>query len=396
MKLLRNWGVGLLGFALAACGSQVGVAQESPDEMEPLAGEIHFEGDQVVFDVENTGRHSLVTVNFGDSEDYKLIIDTGSGSSLIDTELAEALGFEVVDQREVLSGGVDPIMLDVVRVPFIQVGEMEVRDAEILTAPLSRMTGGSALGVLGMNLFSDHLIAFNQQENQVIVSTGTLYPDVPGTYAMVSEGQFVDITIDVAGTPVNMHIDTGAPGGFTFPLALADELPLMSDLREGEAARMVGGSRNTWLAQLDGTITLAGRAFENPPISFLDPAPSSGNLGNQVSGQFLMTVDQANRLVRFEPLEARAITQHREEASRRRVGIQFGGIAARDLDTIGGVVPGSLAEQAGLQAADRIVSLNDRAMSEYDMSELGELLGGHDPLRFEIDRNGILHSIVIE
>jgi S1-C subfamily serine protease len=170
----------------------------------------------------------------------------------------------------------------------------------------------------------------------------------------------------------------------------------MGELREGETARMVGGTRNTWLAQLDGTITLAKRGFENPPISFLDPAPDSGNLGNQVTGQFLMTVDQANRLVRLEPLEARTITQHREEVSRRRVGIQFGGIAARDLDTIGGVVRGSLAEQAGLQAADRIVSLNDRAMSEYDMTALGELLGGHDALRFEIDRNGVPHSIVIE
>jgi predicted aspartyl protease len=216
MVLLRNWGVGLLGFVLAACGSQIGFAQETPDEQEMLAGEIRFEGGQVILNVENTGRHSLVTVNFGDSENYKLIIDTGSGSSLIDTELAEALGFEVVDQREVLSGGVDPIMLDVVRVPSIQVGEMEVRNAEILTAPLDRMTGGSALGVLGMNLFSDHLIAFNQRENQVIVSTGALNPDAPGTYAMVSEGQFVDITIDVAGTPVNMHIDTGARAGLHF------------------------------------------------------------------------------------------------------------------------------------------------------------------------------------
>ncbi len=394
MMSLNKCATILAATVLAACGSQSGIAQETPDT--EWAGQIAFEGDQVVINVENSGWHSFASVTIGESETYKLIIDTGSGGSVLDSGVAEALGLEVVDQREVLSGGVEPVMLDVVRVPRIQVGDLTALNVEMVTAPLSMMTGGESHGVLGMNLFRDHLLAFNQQDNQVTVSRGSLTRGDPGVYDMSTGDGAFNVSIDVAGQQIPMHVDTGAPGGFTFPLALAESLPLMGGLHEGEPARMVGGQRDTWIAQLDGTVSLAGRAFENPPISFLDPSPRSGNLGNQITSQFLMTVDQRVGLIRFEPLDAQPVTQHRANTGRRRVGIQFGGMAGRDISVIGRVMPGSLAEQAGLQAADVVQSLNGQAMDNYDMAQLGQLFGGHDMLTFVVDRNGVEHTFEIE
>jgi len=362
---------------------------------------IRFPGDQVILSAPSDGQHAFVSASIGDTGPYSLIIDSGSSAGVLDAQLVKELGLEVVDQREVLSGGVDPIMLDVVLVPHMQVGEMEIINTEFLAAPLAEMSGGTSFGVIGMDIFSEVLVTFDIQGQQVVVSHGSLAAEDDGVYGLSGDSVLANFEIEIAQQSLPVHIDTGAPGGFTLPLSFADRLPLLGELRKSAIARMVGGTRETWLSQLDGEIVLGGMRFENPSITFLDPAPMSGNLGNAILRQFIITFDFANALVAFQPAASgtnstQAQTLPNSNTGPRQLGIQFGGMGALDLSTIGSVMPGSLAEQSGLRAADVIVRLNDRPMSNYEMSELRELFSGSEALSFEVERAGSPMSFTIE
>lgn len=385
------------------CLMLVSVAGQRADAQNQLPSDspIRFAGQAVVLTTPTSGGHAFVSMTIGDSDPYSMIIDSGSSAGVLDVQLVQELGLEVVGQREALSGGVDPIMLDIVLVPHMQVGDLEIIDTEFLAAPLAQMTGGTSFGVIGMDIFSDVLVTFDIEGEQVIVSHGELSAGGEGVYKLSQSGAIADFELEIADRLISFHIDTGAPGGFTLPLAVAESIPLLDELRESGAATMVGGTRSTWLSQLDGNITLGGVNFQNPSLTFLDPAPSSGNLGNAILRQFIVTFDFRNGFVAFAPAvidSNRRRVEHSasDAANPRRVGIQFGGMGALDLSTIGAVMPGSLAEHAGLRAADIIVSINGRAMNDYEMSELRELFGGSDPLNFQIERTGSPMAFVIE
>ena len=299
---IRSRGM-ILGAALAFGAVMAGCAQVAVAQQDEVTWLLEYPGDQVVIPVENDGRHSFASTMFGEAGPYNMIIDSGSTGNVIDTELAEELGLEVVRQQEVSSGGPETMFLDVVRMPVFQVGELIVTDAEFVTAPLGRMTGGRSFGVIGMNTFAEHLISFDQRANEVTVHQGALEPGALGVYSVNNERSPVDVNIDVVGQTINMHVDTGSPGGFTFPYELAETLPLLTELEEGEPARFVGMTRETWHAQLDGTITVAGVAYENPMVTFHNPSLMAGNLGNLISRDFILTVDQRNNLLAFTPHE---------------------------------------------------------------------------------------------
>ena len=90
-------------------------------------------------------------------------------------------------------------------------------------------------------------------------------------------------------------------------------------------------------------------------------------MGSRILAEYMMSVDQAKQLIRFQKLTQRPVTD-----------------------------AGSLAEQSGLLPGDVLVKLNDKATEEYDMPALGKLFRSTEPLRFDIDRGGQLLAIEID
>ena len=81
--------------------------------------------------------------------------------------------------------------------------------------------------------------------------------------------------------------------------------------------------------------------------------------------------------------------QRREPVSGKR-GYGIGMLPPRDGETylrIAQVIDGGVAQQAGLQAGDRIVSINGKAVAELEQGELSGLMH-QSPLALEVDRGG--------
>ena len=366
-----------------------------------------FSQESVEFHLEKVGGHSLVKVDFGDGTRHSFIIDTGAPTNVIDERLASAQGYEVVGQRMVGSPGGNPIPAKVVRIPEVRLGEAIIKNAEFVVVALDQMSRGLMQGVLGMSLFKGYLLTIDQGNGRVVVSRGSLSPGGPGVIAYESSDDQIQFDIDVAGQPVPVNLDTGAPGYFTLPAALKQTLPLQDTPARTGTAELTGGTHTVETARLNGEIEFADLRFEDPTVAFIDSSTTRGNIGNGILDTLEISLDQGNRLIAIhrsipqehssQPTGEPRVVMRRvagPQTPRRRLGIRFQGTPGGGQLIVAGVDPGSISEQAGFRAGDRIIAINDRPCEELDVNELGSLLGSASPLKFQLERNG--ESLVID
>jgi predicted aspartyl protease len=362
-------------------------------EHEPEPGQFEFSGHSIAVPFMNEHGHPKVNIDLGDGKPHAMVVDTGSSVNVIDIGIAESFAYEVIGETEIGAPGGLQIPAKIVQVPLARLGDGKIIDAEFVTMDSVGFTGGAMLGVIGMGLFRDYLLTFDYGQNEIRLSRDSLQVGDVGVMPYDFADSLVTIDIDVAGVTVKSHIDTGSMGGFTLPVEIRDSLPLANVEQPAVTARVVGGDRNIQFAQLDGNILFAGKTYENPQLAFIEPSTGFGNIGSRVLSEYVMSVDQANRLIRFgkAALPPVAMTGN----TPRRLGVQFSGIPGGKVLTVARVDPGSLAESSGLLPGDVLVKLNNKPTAEYDMTSLGTLFRGAEPLRLDIDRDGRMLTIEI-
>ncbi len=374
-------GLGTHLFLLVAGLCPLAAHDARADAAAPDVAMLEFDGDELVVPLDERAVHPIALVGIGDDATYRFVVDTGAEVNVIDTSLAE--DYPIIGETAVGAPGGAQVAVNIVRVPEMRIGNGVLRDAEFVTLDIRTMTGGLMDGVIGMGSFQELLLTFDRGQNRIHVAREALSPGDAGTMPYSDTGGHIHIDVDVAGTPVATHIDTGSMAGFTLPVELMEELPLMDDSGVPSSARLVGGARNVQRARLDGSIVLAGARYENPMVGFMDPSPGYGNIGSAVLRDFAVSIDQRNRLIRFRQNAAETSA----DSAPRRLGVEFRGQPGGDL-TVGNVESGSLGEEHGVQPGDVVVAVNGKATGDYDIQDLGALIRGSDPLTLEIRRDG--------
>lgn len=379
----------VLATIVAAAGSAC-FAQEHQPEL----GQLEFAGESLTLPLTGQGRHPKVVVDMGDGERHQFIVDTGASVNVLDSGIAEAMGFEVVGEMQIGAPGGPQIPGSIVRVPLAHIGGATIEDAEFVTMDLEKFTGGSTQGVLGMGLFRGYLLTYDYGQNQIRVSRDTLSAEAPGVMPYTDESGHIQVDIDVAGTTLATHIDTGSMAGFTLPIELKESLALKESGQGKSKARLVGGDRDVSFGQLDGDILFAGSRYEDPQVGFMDPSPGYGNVGGRILSDFVLSIDQQRNLIRFQKSAHKPVAAAGNAP--RRLGVQFRGMPGGSVLTIGHVEPGSLGEKSGLLPGDVLLTLNDKPSEDYDMASLGTLFRGSEPLHLQVDRDGQMKSIEIQ
>ena len=382
----------LLIAVLLACGQYSWAEESKVYETKAYTGEVTFDGDTAALALAENQIHPRVNVELGDDVQHQFIVDTGASVNVIDVTLAERYGFEVIGETEIGAPGGPQIAAGIVRIPLFSVGDVTVVNAEFVTMDIAGFTGGTTTGVLGTGLFGDYLLTFDRGAGQIILSRAALSADDAGVLPYDSADSQIGIDILVAGSPLVAHVDTGSMGRFMLPGEMLASLPV-SEAQSSGQARLVGGSREIKTATLDGAIQFAGLQFENPEIAFMTPSSGTGNIGSGVMFDYVVSIDQQNHLISFEESAAgEAITAKKP----RRLGVRFEGAPGGSVLTIASVGSGSLAEQAGLQSGDVLLTLNGKPTEQYDRAELGALFGGDSVLELELERDGEARSIEIK
>lgn len=380
----------LMSLALMPITLAVAQTRISVEDM-PEAGEFNFENDVVILALEGGGGHPRVAVDFGDGQLYQFIVDTGASVNVIDAAVAEKFEFEVTGEIEIGAPNGPQVPGKIVRVDRVQVGGASITNAEFVSMDISTLTRGMSHGVIGLDVFSDYLLTYDLGQSQIRVSRDNLTIGDPAVTKYNNVNGKIQLEMDVAGTTVVSHLDTGSMGDFVLPAQLLQSLPLLGEPQKGPPARMVGGSRDIQYAQLDGAIRFAGLEFDKPRVAFMNPSTGYGNIGGGIYGRYVLSIDQTNQLLAFHKPAVGTVAA----APPRRLGVGFRGMGAEPVLEVSMVAPGSLAETAGFEVGDKLVKVNGQPARDYAMPELGKLFGSQEPLAFEVDRQGVPLNINI-
>jgi predicted aspartyl protease len=383
----REATVSLALAAILTVGMQSSIARESSADI----GEVVFAGDSITLPLKKNEVHPRVIVDFDDGEQHEFIVDTGASVNVIDSSIAESLGLKVVGETEIGAPGGPQIPANIVVVPLARVGDVTIRNAEFVTMDVKGFTRGTTHGVLGVGLFSDYLLTFDRGAGHIKLSQGNLSANAPGVLPYDPSNGQIEIEIDVAGTNVAAHIDTGSMGEFMLPGEMMESLSLQKS-QSKRKARLVGGNRDIKFAQLNGKIQFADYQFDNPNIAFMTPSPGAGNIGSGILADYVVSIDQKNTMIEFRKSTDGNLAADNKP---RRLGVRFGGMPGSNVMQVASVDPGSLGEEVGFLAGDVMLSLNGKPTQDYDMSELGTLIRGSAPLSIDIERDGISKTIEI-
>ena len=137
----------------------------------------------------------------------------------------------------------------------------------------------------------------------------------------------------------------------------------------------MGGERSLLKRKLEGAVKIGTLEYVNPTLTFMDPSAPFANIGSEILDGLVIVIDQRSRLLSIKEAEPQQ-TADQAAPVPRRLGVRFRGSPGGGLSEIAGVDPGSLGERAGFEVGDRVVSLNERSISEYDQQSLGHLIRG--------------------
>jgi len=357
--------------------------------------QLEFVGDQVELKMMRKGGRSLVAVHVGDAGPFDFFIDTGAAVSVIDSRIAAELDLSVVGSVAVGAPGGEPVDSDIVQSPTLQVGELAIHNATLVSLEIAALTGGLMQGILGLDVFQDVLLTLDPGTARALLSRSELAADDPGVVQLVVSSGRIQFDMLVAGQTVKTQIDTGAPGDFTLPVELMDDVSTLEGPERQTSATLVGGTRTIRTRKLDGSILVAGLEYKNPDVGFMDPSPGTAHIGAGILDHLVISVDQRNNLLAFQRAESSPTVEASQgRTAPRRLGVRFRGTSSSSFTQVASVAAGSLGERVGFRSGDVLVSLNGKPMSSYDQASLGTIIRGTERLRWKVKRDGA--PLVIE
>jgi len=242
------------------------------------------------------GGRPALDVTIGGEGPFRFVLDTGAGKSAIDTGLAKRLGLEVVGHQRIGAPGLEGIEVELLRVEALEFDGVVVRDEPFIGLDLEEMTGGAFLGVVSLRALAEVTVELDFAGGRLRLDREGVDPAAEGVVEM-RPGPVVEFSVTVAGQSLPAHLDTGSPGGLTFPRHLTAGLAMLREPVEVGRARLVGGESAVYEAQLADTVRLGALELEQPEIRILDLELPAVNVGSGLLSQMVVRLDQARGLM---------------------------------------------------------------------------------------------------
>lgn len=326
---------------------------------------------------------------------FRFLLDTGASPALvINDDLVRELELETRPGERIG----DPANPQAIQTVEVELGEVMIGDGAIFRNVTAVSWDRSALysgddaprGIVGFGLFTDSLLTLDYPRKQVQIELGEL-PDANGKTIVEFERDrgipMVPISID--GQSHLAHIDSGSMAALMLPMAMADSLPLQDKPTLVGQGRTVANDFEIYEATLESSVTFGGTNITNPRVMFNTKFDNMVNVGSGILSHYRMTFDQQHDRVRFE-----LGREFNEDSAvgvkkRRSYGLMMNPRA--EPLTILNLVENGVAEQAGLQPGDVILSINGTPSSELGMGNLAQEFR-KETLVLVVERDGVEHE----
>lgn len=248
------------------------------------------------------GSMPVVEVMVNGKGPFLFAIDTGAqGEARADSSLVQRLQLQPVNEGLVGDGtGRNNRKVDVVQFETIKIGTLQFRKIKALTRNYNNVPNYLKIdGILGFDLFANHLLTLDYPNKRVRIETGEL-PKPDGKEILNFENPLgmPIVELSISGMKLVAGIDSGQSGSISFPLALANILPHASEPKVIGKGRTVSNEFEVKEVRLKNLLRLGSYEFFEPTIIY-DESSEEIFLGGKLLHEFSVTFDQKNRRVRF-------------------------------------------------------------------------------------------------
>jgi hypothetical protein len=231
-------------------------------------------------------------------------VDTAAACTvLLRRSLAEQLDLERVGEVAVADASGRPSRAaETVRLPELRAGGLVAREllavSHVPSAAHAASIPDDVDGILGRALFESLLLTLDYPGRRLVLTDAHLQPG-PSVVSFELVQDVMQLNVGIAGQSVPVVLDSGHRGTVTLPRSWADLLPLAGPLADAGRVATVNVTYTRQIAPLAGSIVIADERVESPPLFFADEHTPK-LLGGGLLREFLVTIDQRSRLVRFE------------------------------------------------------------------------------------------------
>lgn len=244
----------------------------------------------------------VISVMLGENGPYSFIFDTGSSVNILDTKLAEQIGFESVGEDSLgVPGAPDKLVSQRVSIPDVNFSNTHINvSTEANVIDIRSMVAVD--GIISPNTFSDYLITIDYPGSVLKLSKTAIDETQEDVSKYVNKEGIININLSANGMPIEGHMDSGSPGGFSLPLSMKDKLKFISEPVEAGKVRTPAVTFTRWSAQLDGEIKMGNLVYKNPEIDLLDGIQYA-NIGYQILNDMVISLDVREHLISLERVD---------------------------------------------------------------------------------------------
>jgi predicted aspartyl protease len=231
---------------------------------------------------------------------YRFMVDTGTGGeALVSLELAQELKLPTVDKTRLSDPSKEGRhFTDVVMIDSLDIAGVEFTE---VMAARHRIYGEEAncQGILGFLVFENYLLTLDFPNQRLTLSSGALVPDGESSVLPFRMPDGVPIApMRIGGLRVEAQFDSGGTG-LSLPEHLIPKLKLSMDPVPFGLAESLSSRFEIKLARLISDVRLGQYTFSESFVE-INPAFPLVNFGAYAMGDFAITFDQMNQLLRLD------------------------------------------------------------------------------------------------
>jgi predicted aspartyl protease len=279
---------------LPLCVSVVPATAQSATVGGPMQNAIH----SIPMEVVHGKPYVMVMVN--GRGPYRFMVDTGTGGeAIVSLELAQELKLPIVDKTRLSDPSKEgQHTTDVVMIDSLDIAGVEFTE---VMAARHRIYGeeDSCQGILGFPMFENYLLTLDFPDQRLTLSSGALVPDGESSVLPFRMPDGVPIApMRIGALRVEAQFDSGGTG-LSLPERLIPRLKLSADPVPFGLAESLSSRFEIKLAKLISDVRLGQYTFSESFVE-VNPAFPLVNFGAYAMGDFAITFDQMNQLLRLD------------------------------------------------------------------------------------------------
>jgi hypothetical protein len=360
---------------------------------------------------------------------YHFLLDTGVGTSIItNPALADSLHLVLGEEMRVVGTGGEDTPLRAYRTNALRVelpGVVAPNMSWLILSDdalnLSGYAGTRIDGILGSELFRSLTVAIWPTRGQLVCHAPDRYqPPRRGWVSLplllVHGKAYVEANIEQlpaaadaasAGPPLPLRLllDTGAGHALSLETTADRRMHLPAAHLRADLGRGLGGIIKGYLGRV-GAVRLGHYQLQQVLTSFPDSgqvhqrlrqqdAERQGNIGYEALKRFNIVIDYPHQRLLLHPnMQYRQVFEHDMSG----LDLLAAGPGLRHC-LIVGVVPGSVAEAAGIIADEELLAINVLPASMLSLSDIARLLRAQDGQRIHLvlrRPDGELHTVSLQ